>query len=434
MVSIILFGSFILLILLRVPIGVCLGLSALLVIELLPNTANASLFIKSAVMGGNNFPLVAVPLFILAGDIMLAGGLSRRVIGSAAQLVGGFKAGLSYINIIACMFFAAISGSSPATVAAIGSNMIPEMVKRGYPKDYAAALTAASGIVGVMIPPSIPFIIYGVTANQSIGALFMAGIIPGILFSVLYMLVAQYKVKDFVLIAESKLIDVQVVNNNQSITKKIRESGFWALLVPIIILGGIYSGAFTPTEAAGVAVIYALFISIFVYREITIRQLPKILARSSMTAATCLIMVVMAFSFGRLLTIEQIPNQVAQFIVQLSDNKLVIIAAVNVLLLLVGMFMETIAAIIILTPILLPIMISIGVDPVHFGVILTCNLAIGFCTPPLGVNLFVASGIGDTPIEKIVSAIIPFLMVMLIALFLVSNIPALSLWLPTQFL
>ncbi|WP_068314149.1 TRAP transporter large permease [Polycladidibacter hongkongensis] len=425
----VLFFGFFALVLLGMPIGAALGVASLFVMSFLPGTPSDILLLKSAVMGGNNFPLVAVPMFILAGDIMQSGGLSRRIVGMAARGVGHLKAGLAYVNVLASMFFAAISGSSPATVAAIGSNMIPEMEKRGYPKEFSAGLTAASGMLGVMIPPSIPFIIYGVTSGQSIGKLFMAGLVPGFLFAASYVLVSKYLLRDR---------DDLVSTKEELAAQKAAESdkngnAIWALLVPIIILGGIYGGIFTPTEAAGVAVIYAAYISLFVYKEISFKELPSILARSSLTAATCLVMVVMAFVFGRLLTIEQIPNTVASMITSFSDNMLVIILLLNLVLLAVGMFMETVAAIIILTPILLPVAVSVGVDPIHFGVILTVNLAIGFCTPPLGVNLFVSSSVANLSIEAVFKAIAPFLVAMLICLILVSYVPQISLLLPTLF-
>ncbi|MTI17419.1 TRAP transporter large permease [Rhodobacteraceae bacterium RKSG542] len=427
MSGLVLFFGFFGLVLIGMPIGAALGVASLFVMTFLPGTPSDILLLKSAVMGGNNFPLVAVPMFILAGDIMQSGGLSRRIVGMAARGVGHLRAGLAYVNVLASMFFAAISGSSPATVAAIGSNMIPEMEKRGYPRDFSAGLTAATGMLGVMIPPSIPFIIYGVTSSQSIGKLFMAGLIPGLLFGAAYIIVARYVLRD----------RDDLVSTKEELAKERAENkdgnAIWALLVPIIILGGIYGGIFTPTEAAGVAVIYALVISLFVYKELSFNELPKILAQSSLTAATCLVMVVMAFVFGRLLTMEQIPNQVAELITSFSDNKLVIILLLNLVLLAVGMFMETVAAIIILTPILLPVAMAVGVDPIHFGVILTVNLAIGFCTPPLGVNLFVASSVANISIERVFKALAPFFIAMLICLTLVSYVPQISLLLPNLF-
>ncbi|GBU09286.1 C4-dicarboxylate transport system large permease component [Gammaproteobacteria bacterium] len=452
MISFVLFSVFIILILCGAPIAVCLGVSSLVVLEHLAGTPNINMLAKSAIMGGNSFPLVAIPMFVLAGEIMQQGGLSRRIVSTAYGLVGRFKAGLAYVNVLACMFFAAISGSSPATVAAIGSTMIPEMEKHGYDKDFSAALTSAAGITGVMIPPSIPLIIYGVTANQSIGALFMAGIVPGVLFSIGFMLVSRIVLRNNLSIMKvsnnnsqkeqyqaqaqpnTKLnISIKINANTDRLAPKkgaLREHSIWALIVPVIILGGIYGGIFTPTEAAGVAVIYALLISVFVYSDLKLKDLPNIFKKASLTSATVLVMVVMAAAFGRLLTLQKVPVLVANTISQFSDNPIVILLLINLMLLLVGMFMETIAAIIILTPILLPIAITLGIDPIHFGIIMTVNLAIGFCTPPLGANLFIASGIANVSIEKITVALWPFLIAMLVMLMLVSYIPSLSLFIP----
>ncbi|MTI18142.1 TRAP transporter large permease [Rhodobacteraceae bacterium RKSG542] len=440
MISMVLFGSFAILVAFGAPVGVCLGMASLIVLELLPNTPPVTLLVKSAVTGANNFVLVAVPMFILAGDIMQGGGLSRRIVASAARLVGNVKAGLAYVNILASMFFAAISGSSPATVAAIGSNMVPEMEKRGYDRGFSSALTAASGMIGVMIPPSIPFIIYGVTANQSIGDLFLGGVIPGILFGAGYAVIARYLFATGATACKSPLNEAieKLEEHNRARAQEKAETAqsddgntIWALLVPVIILGGIYGGIFTPTEAAAVAVGYAFFISMFVYKELKWEDLPELLSRTAITSATCLIMVVMAFAFGRLLTMEQVPNQVADLITTVSDNPIIVLALINILLLLVGMFMETVAAIIILTPILLPVAQSVGVDQIHFGVIMTCNLAIGFCTPPLGANLFVASSIGEVSLERVVKALIPFIYAMIVCLLLITYVPAFSTFLPS---
>ncbi|MTI15976.1 TRAP transporter large permease [Rhodobacteraceae bacterium RKSG542] len=420
-----LFGIFFVAILAGTPLGVGIGLATVLVMEFVPGTPNSSLFIKNAIVGADNFPLVAVPMFILAGEIMLAGGLSKRIVATANSLVGRFRAGLAYVNVLASMFFAAISGSSPATVAAIGSNMIPEMEKRGYRRDFAAALTSASGMLGVMIPPSIPLIIYGVTANVSLGGLFLAGILPGILFGISYMIVARLIVNGNY--DESRVSEDAIASMDAGDGK----SGIWALIVPVIILGGIYGGIFTPTEAAGVAVIYALFVSVIIYKEIKLSELPEILIKSGMVSATVMIMVVMAFAFGRLLTIQQVPVHLAEFIMDISNNMFIIMLLINLLLLVVGMFMEPVAAIIILAPILLPVATSVGVDPMHFGIIMTCNLAIGFCTPPVGINLFVASTISGVKVEAIIRKVVPFLYAMMVSMLLVTYVPQLSTLLPS---
>ncbi|WP_303963722.1 TRAP transporter large permease [Succinatimonas hippei] len=431
MITFILFTTFLVLVFLGTPIALCLGISSLITLEYLPGTPPVTLLVKSAVTSADSFPLVAIPLFVLAGEIMSQGGLSARIVRSAYVLVGKYKAGLAYVNVLASMFFAAISGSSPATVAAIGANMIPEMEKAGYKRSFSAALTAASGITGVMIPPSIPFIIYGVAANQSIGKLFLAGVIPGLIFGIGFMLVSRFVIKDNML-PKSK---IQLLNEEGSALaakgKGLRDNAIWALIVPVIILGGIYLGVFTPTEAAGVAVVYGLVVSLYVYRNLRWADMWEILRKSALTSVVCIIMVVMASSFGRLLTLQRVPVDLANFIISISNNAVLVLLLINIMLLIAGMFMETIALIIILTPILLPIATQVGIDPIHFGVIMTVNLAIGFCTPPLGANLFIATSIAEVKLEDLIKKIIPFLLSMIISLMLVSYIPALSLWLPS---
>lgn len=431
MVSAVLFSVFLVALVLNFPIGVCLGLSTLCVFMFVPGAPGGiPLLVKSSVTGADSFPLIAIPMFMLVGDIMQSGGLSKRIVAAAAHLVGRLEAGLAYVNVLASMIFAAISGSAPATVAAIGSNMIPEMKKYGYRPVFSATLTAASGTLGVMIPPSIPFIIYGVTASESIGDLFLAGIIPGLIFAGFYALVARILVRHDPITAEPHDEQGRVITEDQSKHGGIRNSSWWALLVPVIILGGIYGGIFTPTEAAGVTVAYAFLVSMYVYRELKWEDVPKILVNTSVTSVCCLIMVVMAAPFGRLLTIEQVPAMVATAITSISDQLWVVVLLINLFLLLVGMFMDTIAAIIILTPILMPVTQQLGMSPIQFGVIMTCNLAVGFCTPPLGINLFIASNIANLPIANVIRNIAPYLVVMLIALAVVSYVPQVSLMIP----
>ncbi len=408
-----------------VPIGICLGLATMIVMVFVDGTPPMVLLARSVVTGADSFPLIAVPLFILAGDLMQHGGMSRRLVGFANALIGHIRGGLAYVNVLACVFFAAISGSSPATVAAIGSNMIPEMEKVGYTRKFSGALTASSGMIGVMIPPSIPFIIYGVTAEVSIGKLFLAGVVPGILFALMFMLVAR------VLLRKDEVVHQSTITFSGPGVWQSFRSSIWALLVPVIILGGIYSGIFTPTEAGAVAVVYAAFIGIFVYGDISLKDLPEVLAGSAKTSGTILILVIMATAFGRLITLARIPTELATTITSLSDNPIIILLLINLLLLVIGMFMETISSIIIMTPILLPVATALGVDPIVFGVILTVNLAIGFCTPPLGVNLFVASSISKVSIESLSRAILPFFVGMLILLMFITYVPAISLALPS---
>lgn len=427
MIAGVLFISLIVLLLLSVPIGICLGLATMIVMLFVDGTPPLVLLARSVVTGADSFPLIAVPLFILAGDVMQKGGMSRRLVSFANSLIGHIRAGLAYVNVLASVFFAAISGSSPATVAAIGSNLIPEMEKVGYTRQFSASLTAASGMIGVMIPPSIPFIIYGVTAEVSIGKLFLAGVIPGILFAIMFMFVAR-----FLLRKDDKITQSRTEFSGKLVVYSFRES-VWALLVPVIILGGIYSGVFTPTEAGAVAVIYAAFVGMFVYGDIKLSDLPEILAGSAITSGTILVLVIMATAFGRVITLAQIPSDLATTLTNLSSNPIIILLLINLLLLVIGMFMETISSIIIMTPILLPVTVALGVDPIAFGVMMTVNLAIGFCTPPLGVNLFVASSISGVSIEKISKGILPFFVGMVALLMLITYVPAISLALPSLY-
>ncbi|KHE68277.1 TRAP transporter large permease [Halobacillus sp. BBL2006] len=421
MTTIVLFGSFALLLLLSVPIGIALGLSTLVTI-FYTGAIPVQFLMKELVTSVDSFPLMAVPFFILAGEIMGKGGISERLFNFANALVGNKTGGFAMATIVTCMFFAAISGSGPATVAAIGGIMIPAMVKQGYDKKFATATVAAAGSIGVIIPPSIPMVIYGVVGGASIGDMFIAGIIPGLIVGLALMVWAYiYSKKNNYSGSNEKL-------SIKNVGKTFWEAK-WALVIPVIILGGIYGGIFTPTEAAVIAVVYGIFAGLVLYRELRIRDLPKVLADSALTTATVLIIVGSATAFGRLLTIEQIPTQVANFLLSISENEIVIILLITVLLLLVGCFMDTLAAIIILTPILLPIATNIGYDPIHFGIIMVVNLAIGFITPPLGVNLFVGSGISGLSIEQLSKAIIPYFLAMLFSLLMITFIPELSLWL-----
>lgn len=417
----VLFGSFALLLLLTVPIGIAIGLSTLVTI-IYAGSLPVDFLAKELITAVDSFPLMAVPFFILAGEIMGKGGISERLFNVANALVGNRTGGFAIATIITCMFFAAISGSGPATVAAIGGIMIPAMIRQGYDRKFATAVVATAGSIGVIIPPSIPMVIYGVSGSVSIGDLFIAGIIPGVLVG-LSMIVWAY--------IYSKKKGYKGLEEPTSI-KKVGKSVWdakWALLIPVIILGGIYWGIFTPTEAAVIAVVYGLFASMIIYRELKFKELPKVIVDSALTTATVLIIVGTANAFGRLLTIEQIPGQIAGALLSISTNSIIIILLITILLLVVGMFMDTLAAIIILTPILLPVAIQIGYDPVHFGIIMVVNLAIGFFTPPVGVNLFVASGISGVSIESLSRAVMPFLIAMLMTLLIIVFVPQLSLML-----
>lgn len=416
----VLFGAFAIFLFLSVPIGISLGLATLVTI-IYSGSLPVEFLAKELITSVDSFPLMAVPFFILAGEIMGKGGISDRLFRVANSMVGNKTGGFAIATIITCMFFAAISGSGPATVAAIGGIMIPAMVKQGYDKKFATAVVASAGSLGVIIPPSIPMVIYGVVGSVSIADMFIAGIIPGILVGLSLM------VWSYIYSRKKGYTGSEEKTSISNIAKSVWEAK-WALLIPVIILGGIYGGVFTPTEAAVIAVVYGLIAGLLLYKELKLKDLPKVIADSALTTATILIIVGTATAFGRLLTIEQIPYQVAEAMLSVSENPIVIILLITILLLIVGCFMDTLAAIIILTPILLPIAVNIGYDPVHFGIIMVLNLAIGFITPPLGVNLFVGSGISGLSIEALSKAIVPFFFAMLLTLIIVIFIPQLSLF------
>lgn len=418
-----LFGTLFVCLLIGVPIAISLGVSALVAIYF-GSTLPLSIITQKAFTSLDSFPLLAIPFFMLAGILMGKGGVSKRLLDLATTMVGWMTGGLSMVTIVACMFFAAISGSGPATVAAIGGFMIPAMVARKYEGGFAAAITASAGSIGVIIPPSIPFVLYGVIGGVSVGNMFLAGIIPGILIGVSLMITAYII---------SKKRGYKPTGDTKFKFKDVLRATYdakWALLIPVIILGGIYGGIFSPTEAAVVAVVYAFIVGKFVYKELTWVGMFESFREAVVINATTMIIIGLSVSFAYFMTLEQIPGQISTFLIDYSSNPLVILLAINILLLVVGMFIDTISALVVLTPILLPIVVAVGVDPVHFGVILVANLAIGFVTPPLGVNLFVASSVGNIKFERIVISILPFLLTMIICLLVITYIPSLSLWLP----
>ena len=419
-----LFGTLFICLLIGVPIAISLGVSALVAIYFGSNLP-LGIIAQKAFTSLDSFPLLAIPFFMLAGVLMSKGGVSKRLLDMAAALVGWIVGGVSLVTIVASMFFAAISGSGPATVAAIGGFMIPEMKKKKYDGGFAAAVSASAGSIGVIIPPSIPFVLYGVIGSVSVGSMFLAGILPGIIIGIGLMITAYFIAKK----RGYKSEDTASFSFKDVL--KATYDAKWALLIPIIILGGIYGGFFSPTEAAVVAVVYALIIGLFVYKELTWKSVFECFREAVVINATTMIIIGLSVSFAYFMTLEQVPNDISSFLTELSTNPIVILIAINIILLIVGMFIDTISALVILTPILLPIVIAVGVDPIHFGVILVTNLAIGFITPPLGVNLFVASSVGNVKFEKIVMAVIPFLFSMIVCLILITFLPSLSLWLPS---
>ncbi|HRV97083.1 MAG TPA: TRAP transporter large permease [Aminobacteriaceae bacterium] len=417
----VLFGSLVFFFLLNVPIAVAIGLASLSAI-LWSGAIPPVVLVQKMFTATDSFPLMAVPFFILAGSLMEFGGISRRLVDFANSIVGRFSGGLAFVAIIASMFFGAISGAAVACVAAIGTILIPAMVRRGYDTPYATAVQATAGTLGVMIPPSIPMIIYGVLTGVSIGALFMGGILPGILVGGSLMLVAW-------MIARKRGYKGDEKASGAKIWATFKDA-ILALLMPVIILGGIYGGVFTPTEAAVVAVAYGFIIGFFVYRELSLSKLKDILVNTSVGTATIMFIIATSSVFSWILTAQRVPQAVAEAILSISTNPIVILTLINLLLLFIGTFMETVASIIILVPVLLPVVTQIGVDPLHFGIIIVVNLAIGMVTPPLGVCLFVGCGISGITLESISKAVWPFILSMIVAVLLLTYIPWISIILP----
>lgn len=422
----ILFISFIVLVLIGAPIAIGLGLSSMIAIYLGTNLPLV-LIPQRMFTAADSFPLMAIPFFMLAGSLMETGGISRRLINLADKLVGHLTGGLALVGILTCMFFAAISGSGPATVAAIGSIMVPSMVRAGYDASFSSAVMAIAGSIGIIIPPSIPMVTYGVVAGASIGSLFLGGFVPGILIGLSLMITSYY-------ISKKNGYGQRDAKFSMGEFLKALIDAFWAILMPIIILGGIYGGFFTPTEAAAIAVAYGFIIGFFVYKELKFKDLPQIFINSAVSTATVMLIIAAASVFGWILTSERIPDAVAVAFTTLTNSPILFMLLINVLLLIVGTFMETNAAIIILAPIFLPLATSLGIDPIAFGVIMVCNLALGMVTPPLGVNLFVACGIQKITIEQITKAVIPLILANIIALLILTFMPQLITFLPNLLL
>ena len=405
-----------------VPVGISLGLSTLVTMVLTTNL-DVITIPQYCFRGLDSFPLMAIPFFMLAGNLMKFGGLSEKLINLSNSLVRGFKGGLGHVTVLASMFFAALSGSAPATVMAIGSNVIPQMEKHGYDRGYATALASTAGTIGVIIPPSIPFVIYGVVSGASISDLFVAGIIPGILIGIVLMVVNYIYARKYGYGGEGRASFREFLHE--------LKDAIWALLMPVIILGGIYGGIFTPTESAVVAVVYTLIIGFVVYKELTWKKVWDAFMETGALNGTTTFMVGLSMSFAAYLTLAGIPSAVGQAILSLDAGPVVILLLINVVLLVVGCFVDNISSTIILTPILLPIAQGVGMTAVQFGIVMTVNLAIGFITPPYGVNLFYGSAIGKVSIEELSKKILPFIGAMIICLLLLTFIEPLSMWLPT---
>lgn len=417
----IIFVTFVVLLLLNVPIAYSLGLSGMAYI-IFSGGLGLTSFVSIMVNGLDSFPLLAVPFFILAGAIMDAGGISRRIVDFASALVGPVRGGLAMVAVISCAFFAALSGSGIATTAAIGAIMIPEMAKAGYNKVFSAALIAASGCLGPIIPPSIPMVLFGASTDTSVTALLIGGLLPGILLAVLLMIFVYFY-------AKKRNIGGGGVFSLRAIWRSFL-GAIPALLVPIIILGGIYSGKFTPTEAAAIAVVYSVLVGTFVYREATLKKLKAALIDSSTQVGTFLLIAACAVFFARMLTMEQFHQIVQNFALSVTDSKIVILVILNIIMLMLGCLMDTTPIILVFAPILLPIAVSFGVSPVHFGVLMCINLAIGLITPPVGISLYVAAGQAQVHFSQILKNIWAPLLMLLAGLMIITYWPAIVTILP----
>jgi tripartite ATP-independent transporter DctM subunit len=419
----ILLGSFIALILIGMPVAYALGLAALIGAWWIEIPFDALMI---QVAGGvNKFSLLAIPFFVLAGAIMAEGGMSRRLVAFAGVLVGFVRGGLSLVNITASTFFGAISGSSVADTASVGSVLIPEMERNGYPRDFSTAVTVSGSVQALLTPPSHNSVLYSLAAGGtvSIASLFMAGIMPGLLLSAVMMGLCM------IFARRRNYPKGEVIPLRKAL--KIAGEALWGMMAMVIILGGILSGVFTATESAAVAVVWSFFVTMFIYRDYKWRDLPKLMHRAARTISIVMILIGFAASFGYILTLMEIPMKITTAFLTLSDNRYVILMCINVMLLLLGTVMDMAPLILILTPILLPVIVGVGVDPVHFGMIMLVNLGIGLITPPVGAVLFVGAAVGKVTIEATVKALLPFYVALFLVLMMVTYIPAISLWLPS---
>jgi C4-dicarboxylate transporter, DctM subunit len=399
----------------------CCVLIAILILTDIPSVIVAQRMFS----GMDNFTLMAIPFFILAADLMRFGGISQRLIQFAKVLVGWISGGLAMAGVMACAFFAAISGSSPATVAAIGSLMIPALIQAGYDKYFSVGLLTTAGSLGILIPPSITFILYGAVTGTSIGELFIAGFLPGIFFSILFMIYCY--------------IHAKRRGHPPSPRPSLKEvwtafrGAAWGLGMPVLILGGIYTGIFTPTEAAAVAVAYGFIVGVIVYRELGWKEVKEIFCSSGLLSASLLLITAGASSFSWLIASQGLPTRIAGTILDISQNPVWVLFLINILLLITGCFLDGASAVIILAPLLYSVVTKLGVNPVHFGVIMIVNMEVGMMTPPVGLNLFVGSGISKMPLMEVVHAVIPTLLIMIAGLFFLTYVPEISLFLPKLF-
>ncbi|POZ55264.1 C4-dicarboxylate TRAP transporter large permease protein DctM [Lysinibacillus sphaericus] len=414
--------SFFILLFLRVPVAVSLALSTILVFFQID--FNMNMIPQRIFTALDSFPMMAIPGFVLAGVLMARGGISKYLIEALRAWIGHLPGGLAVVTIVACAIFAAISGSSPATAAAIGSIMIPAMISAGYKKRYSMGLVAAGGTLGILIPPSVPLIIYGITSEQSIGELFMAGVIPGLALTGILIVAAIFYAK------RNGFKGDEPASWEERWRKSLK--AIWGGFLPFLILGTIYSGVVTPTESAVIAVFYGLVVSLFIYREMKLKDFREVLVESINITAMIFLIIGAASLFGLYLTNAQVPQQVGAWIAESDLNKWIFMIIINILFFIMGMFLEAVSIILITLPILLPILVHFDINLIHFAIIMTINMELGMITPPVGLNLFVVSGIAKEKLGEVVKGVIPFIVLMIVFLALVIILPQISLWLPEQ--
>ncbi|MBK7745583.1 MAG: TRAP transporter large permease subunit [Betaproteobacteria bacterium] len=421
MTGLVIFGLLCALMITGMPISIALGLTVLSFLFTMTQVPLESVALK-LFTGIEKFEIMAIPFFILAGNFLTHGGVAKRMIRFATAMVGHLHGGLALGGVLACALFAAVSGSSPATVVAIGSILLPAMVKQGYPMKFGVGVIGTAGGLGILIPPSIVMVIYAVSTNSSIGKLFIAGIVPGLLLAALLLSVtwAVAKKRNYPRMPKASLAEMVAA---------FRES-FWGLALVVVVIGGIYSGIFTPTEAAAMSAAYAFFVSVYVYKDLTLKQVPKVLLDSANLSAMILYIITNAVLFSFLLTSEQIPQSLAAWINDMGLSPWMFLMVVNILLLIAGNFMEPSSILLITAPILFPVAMKLGIDPIHLGILMTVNMEIGMITPPVGLNLYVASGIANMGLTEVTKACAPWILVMLLFLLLITYVPAITLWLP----
>jgi C4-dicarboxylate transporter, DctM subunit len=417
----IIFGLLVVLMLTGMPISISLGLTVLSFLFFMTQVPIESVALK-LFTGIEKFEIMAIPFFILAGNFLTHGGVARRMIKFATAMVGHWYGGLGLGGVVACALFAAVSGSSPATVVAIGSILMPAMVKAGFPKRFGAGIITTSGALGILIPPSIVMVMYSVSTNTSVGALFMAGVIPGLLLAFMLGMTTWYRARKFNYPRQPK---ASWAERWDAFRKAI-----WGLLLIIVVMGGIYTGIFTPTEAAAMSAVYAFFVAVFVYKDMGLKDVPKVLLSSANMSAMLLYIITNAVLFSFLMTHENIPQEMAEWMMGTGIGVIGFLLMANILLLVAGNFMEPSSIVLILAPILFPIAVKLGIDPVHFGILMVVNMEVGMCHPPVGLNLYVSSGITKMGITELTIAVWPWLLTMLVFLIAVTYWPTMSLWLP----